>query len=77
MEGQKFILRNPTIAIGLDETGKRIALTIPAGTEISVPDVVPMKPTTDPGERVHVNWNGRSLSIFLADLQARGERVWL
>jgi hypothetical protein len=75
MRGQRFILRDPTIAVGLDESGKQIAMTIPAGTEITVSDVVPVRAATDPGEQVHIEWNGRSLAMFLADLQTRGERV--
>jgi hypothetical protein len=36
---------------------------------------VPLEPTTDYTEQVNVSWEGRSLAMFLTDLQSRGERV--
>jgi hypothetical protein len=75
MRGQKFVIRDATVAIGFDEAGKRIAVTIPAGAEITVPDIVPLEPTKDFTVQVNVIWEGRSLSMFLTDLQHRAERV--
>ena len=75
MRGQRFVLRAATIAIGFDESGKRIAVTIPAKTEITVSDIVPLEPTKDYTLLVNVRWEGRSLAMFLSDLQDRGERV--
>jgi hypothetical protein len=74
MQGVRFILRDATVAIGLDETGKKIAITIPAGTEIAA-DVVPLEPTADHTEQIDVSWKGRTLSMFLTDLQNRAERI--
>jgi hypothetical protein len=75
MQRQRFILREATIATGFDESGKRVALTIPAGTEITTVDIVPHDPTKDLAEQINVVWDGHSLSMFLTDLQHRGERV--
>ena len=75
MRGQRFVLRAATIAIGFDESGKRIAVTIPAKTEITVSNIVPLEPTKDYTVLVNVRWEGRSLAMFLSDLQDRGERV--
>jgi hypothetical protein len=44
MRGQRFVLRDATVAIGIDEAGKRVAITIPAGAEITVSDIVPLEP---------------------------------
>jgi hypothetical protein len=75
MQRQRFILREATIAVGHDESGKRFLVTIPSGAEITAIDIVPLEPTKDLAERINVEWEGRSLSMFLTDLQHRGERV--
>jgi hypothetical protein len=75
MPGPRFILREATVTIGFDEAGKRIAVSIPAGAEITVNDIVPLDPTVDETEQVNISWEGRSLSMFLTDLQNRGDRV--
>jgi len=76
MRGQRFVLCRATVAIGLDESGKRVAVTIPARTEITVPDIIPIEPTSDHTEQINVSWGGRTLAMFLTDLQQRGERIW-
>ena len=48
---------------------------IPAGTEIAVPGIVPLEPAADHTEQIDVCWDGRSLTMFLTDLQQRGERI--
>ena len=70
-----FILREATVAVGFDESGKRVAVTIPTGAKITAVDIVPREPTKDHTEQINVTWNGRSLTMFLTDLQHRGERV--
>jgi hypothetical protein len=75
MLGQRFTFVRPQLAVGFDESGKRVAVTIPPGAEITATDIVPLQPTKDHTERINVTWNGRSLSMFLTDLQHRGERV--
>ena len=75
MQGQRFILREATVATGFDESGKRIALTIPPAAEITAIDIVPLEPTKDHAKQINVIWDGRSLTMFLTDLQHRGERV--
>jgi hypothetical protein len=75
MRGQRFVLCRATVAIGFDEAGKQVAVTIPAKAEITVSNIVPLEPTKDHTEQVSVSWEGRSLAMFLTDLQERGERV--
>jgi len=75
MRGQRFVLRYATVAIGRDESGKRVAVTIPAKAEITAVDIVPLEPTDDYTLQVTVQWEGRTLTMFLTDLQHRGERV--
>jgi hypothetical protein len=70
-----FILREATIATGFDESGKRVAVTIPARAKITAVDIVPLEPTKDHAKQINVIWDGRSLTMFLADLQHRGERL--
>jgi hypothetical protein len=72
---QSFLLRVSTVAVGFDESGKRVAVTIPIGAKITATDIVPREPTKDNAEQVNVIWDGRSLRVFLIDLQHRGERV--
>ena len=48
---------------------------VPHGDEILVLDPVPIDPTADGNERINLMWNDRTASIFLVDLQERGERV--
>jgi len=59
MRGPRFILRDATVAIGFDESGKRIAVTIPAKTVIIVPGIIPTEPTSDHTEQITVTWDGR------------------
>jgi hypothetical protein len=75
MRGPRFILRDAIVAIGFDESGKRVAVTIPAQAEITVPGIIPTEPTSDHTEQINVSWAGRTLAMFLTDLQTRGERI--
>jgi hypothetical protein len=75
MQGKPFRLNTATVALVFHEEGKQVMLEIPAGDEILVLDPVPTRPTTDRTERVNIRWNERTASIFLADLQERGDRV--
>jgi hypothetical protein len=75
MRGKRFVLGRDTVAIGFNESGKRVAVTIPARAEITVPDIIPTEPTSDHTEQINVSWEGRTLAMFLADLQERGERI--
>ena len=75
MRGPRFILRDATVAIGFDESGNRVAVTIPAKAVIIVPGIVPTEPTSDHTEQITVSWDGRTLAMFLTDLQERGERI--
>jgi hypothetical protein len=59
-----FVLQNATIAVGVDEAGKRTAVTLPAGTEI-IAKRVPIEPRNDRTEQITVLWDGRSLTMFM------------
>jgi hypothetical protein len=70
----RFKIRDATIAIRSDETRKKIAV-IPAGAEITLTDPIPLAPVSDHNETVNVSWEGRLLTMFLIDLQLRGQPV--
>jgi hypothetical protein len=71
----RFILLRPTVALGFDQSGKRVIFTIPAGAEITATDVVPLEPTLDRSEQIDVKWQDQALAMFLIDLQDRGRPV--
>jgi phage I-like protein len=73
---QYFVLSEATLAVTFDhQTGKKIAVTIPAGAKVTAIDIVPLEPASDRGEQVAVTWEDRTVQMFLADLQERGQRV--
>jgi hypothetical protein len=72
---QRCLLREATVAFGFDESGRRVVVTVPTGPEITATDIVPLEPTKDHTEQINVTWDGRPLTMFLTDLQRRGERV--
>jgi hypothetical protein len=72
---QVFRLRDNTIALGFDDTGKKVAVMMPAGTHVSANGPVPTEHAKDRTEQIAVNWDHRTLTMFLVDLQDRGERV--
>ena len=61
---QRFTLSEATIATGFDKSGKRVAVTIPAGAVITAIDIVPHEPTKDHAEQINITWDGHSLSMF-------------
>ena len=72
----RFVISADTIAVVIDEdTRKRVAVMIPAGSEIMAVDPVPADPVSDDSTQIEVTWNGRRARLFLVDLQARGQRV--
>ena len=75
MATQRFRLKTRTLALVLEDGGKQVALEIPAGAEIHVTDPVPLSPVTDHTERILIRWNDRTASLFLVDLQERGQRI--
>jgi hypothetical protein len=72
----RFVISTDTIAVGIDgDTQKRVAVMIPAGSEVLAADAVPAEPVADDSRRIDVTWNGRQVTLFLVDLQARGQLV--
>jgi hypothetical protein len=67
---QRFRLRKPTVAIGLDEASQHVVVSIPTGAEITVVDE-----DTGHAPWVVVNWKGRDLEMFADDLRSRAELV--
>jgi hypothetical protein len=55
------------------QDGKRIAVRIPEGATVLAIDSVPEYQSVDGREQVDVWWQGKSYTVFLVDLQARGE----
>jgi hypothetical protein len=70
MPGQRFRLRESTVAVGLDEAFHQIFVNIPSDAEITIVD-------DDIGRAlfVTVNWKGHKLKILAADLEGRGKQV--
>jgi hypothetical protein len=76
MQYQRFQLRRSTIAIVDNDNGKKVATMIPAGAVIMALGLDPLEcAARNRTEQIEVSWNGRSMSMFLIDLQERGERV--
>jgi hypothetical protein len=67
---QRFRLRKPTVAIGLDEASQHVVVSVPTGAEITVVDE-----NLSHALWVTVNWKGRDLEMFADDLRNRGEPV--
>jgi hypothetical protein len=73
MSRPRFRLNAPTIAI-IFEDGKKVAVQIPAGAEILAIDSVP-DPVVDRAQQVNAKWEGRTVTLFAADIRERGERL--
>ena len=70
LSGKRYRLNAPTLAI--DSSGeRRMAITIPEGETIEVI----RGPRPDDMRMVDVEWNGKELVMFLADVQDRGEYI--
>jgi hypothetical protein len=67
-------LNSATIASAIQD-GRSIALLIPTGAEVIPLDAVPEEGSGDDGREVSVEWQGRTVSMFLVDLRERGEQV--
>jgi hypothetical protein len=73
MIGQRFRLNVPKIGL-VFEDGKKVAVQIPAGAEIFAIDSVP-DPVVYPQQEVHVAWEGKTLTMFAADLREGAEPI--
>jgi hypothetical protein len=72
---QSFRLRDATIAIECDDAGKETATTVPAGAVVSLEEPMSQDPGANQSDMIRVSYHGRSLKIFLIDLQTRGESI--
>jgi hypothetical protein len=74
MPEERFRIREATVALGSDQTRKRIVV-IPAGAEIVLMEPIPVAPVANHNETVSVSWDGRALTMFTIDIQLRGQPV--
>lgn len=72
LTGKQYTLNQATLALHLTAEGKRTALQLPQGAVIKVASG---PRTMDTEGVVDVLWKGSVVSIFLVDLQARGEEM--
>jgi hypothetical protein len=70
LTGKRFRLESPTLALDIID-GKRVAITVPAGTTIKVVS----GPTTEGDRLVDVVWAGRTVAMFCYDVSVRGTEV--
>jgi hypothetical protein len=70
LEGRRVKLQSPTLAIGEDESGKRIAVTIPGGSLLKI-----VSEPHNGNRMVDVLLDGRALVMFAADLRQRGVEI--
>lgn len=70
MTGQTFILNTPTLAIS---TIDRVPITVPQNATVRVERGG--QPLDAPTTLIEVEWEGRTLLMFKADLQQRGRPV--
>jgi hypothetical protein len=66
LTGKRFELRTPTMAIDAID-GKRVAITIPAGTTIKV-----VSGAREGDRMLDVLWEGRTYVMFATDVTDRG-----
>ena len=72
----RFRLNSATMAVHYrHDDQKGVALIIPAGSEVISHEVVDGRPGFDRSKFVAVEWDGRTVCMFLLDLLERGERV--
>jgi hypothetical protein len=72
----RFRLRRETIAIHhQDDSPKGVAIIIPARSEVVYADPIEVRTGVDQSKLVAVEWEGKTVRIFLRDLLDRGEPV--
>jgi len=74
MFGRRFRLNATTICT-THKGGKAVAEQIPKGVEVVVLNPVAAEASKDSNRQVWVEWEGRIVSMFLVDLQERGEPI--
>jgi hypothetical protein len=65
----RYRLRTTTIVVHREAT-RPVAISIPAGTVLTVPD-----DSANSGGFLQVEWDGESVQIFAVDLRDRGELI--
>jgi hypothetical protein len=64
----RYKLRTTTVAVHHQEATRSVAISIPAGTVLKVPDGF-----ANSSGFVDVEWNGKSVQVFAVDLRDRGQ----
>jgi hypothetical protein len=72
--GSTFRLKSATIATVIQE-GKWTAVQIPAGAEVSTMELIPVNESEGRHQQIGINWEGKTMKMFLIDLQERGEHI--
>jgi len=67
--GHEYILRIPIVAIVPDNTGRRVARSIPGGSTLH------LGPPHGDARYVNVIWDGRPAEVFEVDFVDRAESV--
>lgn len=70
-----FALSSPTMAIQYGDKGKGVAVIIPGGSKVAIADLPEANTLSDASKLIEVEWNGRTVRMFLLDLLERGDRV--
>ncbi len=69
MVGKRYRLNNAALAI-INQDGERFRMTIPLGGVVEV-----MAGPLDENWLLDVEWNGRAMTMFAADIRERAELV--
>jgi hypothetical protein len=72
---QCFRLRSSTTAVQPTFGSKWEAITIPAGALVAIATPLENFVRSDRAGFIAVNWDGKTVNMFVVDLQERGERV--
>jgi len=69
----RFRLKADTIATTADSNGKETPITVPTDSTIAV--LEGLNETAEHNRRVEVQWLGKTLQMFAADILERGVQV--
>ena len=72
--GSTFRLKSATIATVIQD-GKWTAVQIPSGAEVSAIGAIPVQESDGKHQQIEIQWQGRTMKMFLVDLQERGEPI--
>ncbi|HUB81003.1 MAG TPA: hypothetical protein VMB03_19495 [Bryobacteraceae bacterium] len=72
----RFCLKQSSVCVARDPDGKATAVVVPTGAEVTTADLALIDSSPDRlNLMIQIQWRDRTLSMFLTDLLARGERV--